>query len=414
MSNNTLLILLLIFYTISGTSINIINKYLYLQESRNKSFSHKWFLNEVMFVAEILGIPIYYILYRKFQKNKNEEKTESEEESETKLIEEVKISKAKRIFYQSYPFVFDLIATFLSNMALIRLPGSFQIMIKGASIIIITFIFSKFIMGNKHILDHNIAFFVAIIGFLFAGLSAYFGQKSNNENEEKANALQIIAWIIVVIIAQVFQSIQYCLEEHYMKKYQFHPFIYIGLEGVFGLIFNSILCIIFYFIECENFPDLIIENMCTKDEDDIWRLENAIFAIKQIFDNYIIIILIFFIFLSLVAYNLLGISINKFGGAMARSLIENFRTFIVWIFFLFPWVNDELREDFNYLRLIGLIFILVSLLVYFELFKFEERRMIKRKIKALNKIDDIEDVILEENKSINDASDENKAMELDY
>jgi hypothetical protein len=299
-------------------------------------------------------------------------------------------------------------------MALIRLPGSFQIMIKGASIIIITFIFSKFIMGNKHILDHNIAFFVAIIGFLFAGLSAYFGQKSNNENEEKANALQIIAWIIVVIIAQVFQSIQYCLEEHYMKKYQFHPFIYIGLEGVFGLIFNSILCIIFYFIECENFPDLIIENMCTKDEDDIWRLENAIFAIKQIFDNYIIIILIFFIFLSLVAYNLLGISINKFGGAMARSLIENFRTFIVWIFFLFPWVNDELREDFNYLRLIGLIFILVSLLVYFELFKFEERRMIKRKIKALNKIDDIEDVILEENKSINDASDENKAMELDY
>lgn len=154
--------------------------------------------------------------------------------------------------------------------------------------------------------------------------------------------------------------------------------------------------------------------MCTKDEDDIWRLENAIFAIKQIFDNYIIIILIFFIFLSLVAYNLLGISINKFGGAMARSLIENFRTFIVWIFFLFPWVNDELREDFNYLRLIGLIFILVSLLVYFELFKFEERRMIKRKIKALNKIDDIEDVILEENKSINDASDENKAMELDY
>ena len=103
-------------------------------------------------------------------------------------------------------------------------------------------------------------------------------------------------------------------------------------------------------------------------------------------------------------------SINKYGGAMARSLIENFRTFIVSGYFLFPWVKDELKEDFNYLRLIGLIFILFSLLSYFELFKCEERIMIKKKIKALNKMDDIiESGALEENMSINS---ENKDIEL--
>ena len=95
---------------------------------------------------------------------------------------------------------------------------------------------------------------------------------------------------------------------------------------------------------------------------------------------------------------------------MARSLIENFRTFIVSGYFLFPWVKDELKEDFNYLRLIGLIFTLFSLLSYFELFKCEERIMIKKKIKALNKMDDIiENGALEENMSINS---ENKDIEL--
>ena len=383
MSNKSLLILLLIFYTLSGASITIINKHLYLQESRSKIFSHNWFLNNVMFTAEILGIPIYYILKSKRKKSKKNENTETEDSSEKESIKEINISNAKKIFYQSYPFIFDLTASFLANMALIRLPGSIQIMIKGSSIIIFTFSFSRFIMGNKHILDHYIALVLSVVGFIFVGFSAYFGQESNNNSGKEAEALYISFWIFVVIISQFIQAIQFCLEEHYMKKYEFHPFFYIGLEGRFGFIFNLILCIIFYYIKCGNFYHYIKINICTEDDESIWRLENVIFALEQILNNYIIIILIIFIFLSLFFYNLLGMSITKYGGAVARSLIENFRTFIVSGYFLFPWVKDELKEDFNYLRLIGLIFTLFSLLSYFELFKCEERIMIKKKIRSL-------------------------------
>ena len=410
MSNKSLLILLLIFYTLSGASITIINKHLYLQESRSKIFSHNWFLNNVMFTAEILGIPIYYILKSKRKKSKKNENTETKDSSEKESIKEINISNVKKIFYQSYPFIFDLTASFLANMALIRLPGSIQIMIKGSSIIIFTFSFSRFIMGNKHILDHYIALVLSVVGFIFVGFSAYFGQESNNNSGKEAEALYISFWIFVVIISQFIQAIQFCLEEHYMRKYEFHPFFYIGLEGLFGFIFNLILCIIFYYIKCGNFYHYIKINICTEDDESIWRLENVIFALEQILNNYIIIILIIFIFLSLFFYNLLGMSITKYGGAVARSLIENFRTFIVSGYFLFPWVKDELKEDFNYLRLIGLIFTLFSLLSYFELFKCEERIMIKKKIKALNKMDDIiENGALEENMSINS---ENKDIEL--
>ena len=280
MSNKSLLILLLIFYTLSGASITIINKHLYLQESRSKIFSHNWFLNNVMFTAEILGIPIYYIL-----KSKKKENTETEDSSEKESIKEINISNAKKIFYQSYPFVFDLIASFLANMALIRLPGGIQMMIKGSSIIIFTFSFSKFIMGNKHILDHYIALVLSVVGFIFVGLSTYFGQESNNNSGKEAEALYISFWIFVVIISQFIQAIQFCLEEHYMKKYEFHPFFYIGLEGVFGFIFNLILCIIFYYIKCGNFYHYIKVNICTEDDESIWRLENVIFALEQILNN---------------------------------------------------------------------------------------------------------------------------------
>ena len=247
MSNKSLLILLLIFYTLSGASITIINKHLYLQESRSKIFSHNWFLNNVMFTAEILGIPIYYILKSKRKKSKKKENKETEDSSEKESIKEINISNAKKIFYQSYPFIFDLTASFLANMALIRLPGSIQIMIKGSSIIIFTFSFSRFIMGNKHILDHYIALVLSVVGFIFVGLSTYFGQESNNNSGKEVEALYISFWILVVFISQIIEAIQFCLQEYYMKKYAFHPFVYIGLEGVFGFIFNNFSIIILFY-----------------------------------------------------------------------------------------------------------------------------------------------------------------------
>ena len=83
-------------------------------------------------------------------------------------------------------------------------------------------------------------------------------------------------------------------------------------------------------------------------------------------------------------FNLVGISIIKYKGAVTRSLIENFQTFLVWIYFLFPWVDENLKEQFDWFRLGGLIITLAAILIYFGIFKIDERITIRRKMRELS------------------------------
>ena len=117
-----------------------------------------------------------------------------------------------------------------------------------------------------------------------------------------------------------------------MRKYCIHPFLCIGIEGLFGFIFNLILCIIFYFIPCREEPEGLFEKLCTKDNNNGWCVENIIFAFKQICDNGTIAKIIIILFICFFPNNLFGITINKYGGALNRSFIENLRSFLVWLY----------------------------------------------------------------------------------
>ena len=383
MQKKILIILLVFLFPFFGAIITIISKYLDTQESLGKSFSHFWFLNVLMFLSEMLAIPLYYIiacLKKKCQKN-------SEEQKEIyKSLPEKKIT-----FLLFIPSILDTIATLISNIGLFYLPGGLYTMLKGLTIIIVTFLLSKYILKNKHTWDHYIAIPTAFIGFIFSGLSAFYGvigSKSNKNGEEN-----ILIGIPAVVISMVFQSAQFSFEENYMRKYCIHPFLCIGIEGLFGFIFNLILCIIFYFKKLSEEPKEFFKKLCTKDDGNDWRVENIIFAFQQINENEVITIFIIVFFICIFPNNLFGITINKYGGALNRSFIENLRSFLVWLYFLCV-DSEELHENFNYLRLLGMIFILASILIYIGLFKIDEKILIRRKIKTMDYIDDINEEIV--------------------
>ena len=383
MQKKILIILLVFLFPFFGAIITIISKYLDTQESLGKSFSHFWFFNLLMFLSEMLAIPLYYIIAcikKKCQKN-------SEEQKEIyKSLPEKKIT-----FLLFIPSILDTIATLISNIGLFYLPGGLYTMLKGLTIIIVTILISKYILKNKHTWDHYIAIPTAFIGFIFSGLSAFYGvigTKSNNNGEDN-----ILIGIPAVVISMVFQSAQFSFEENYMRKYCIHPFLCIGIEGLFGFIFNLILCIIFYFKKLSEEPKEFFKKLCNKDDGNDWRVENIIFAFQQINENEVITIFIIVFFICIFPNNLFGITINKYGGALNRSFIENLRSFLVWLYFLCV-DSEELHENFNYLRLLGMIFILASILIYIGLFKIDEKILIRRKIKTMDYIDDINEEIV--------------------
>ena len=66
-----------------------------------------------------------------------------------------------------------------------------------------------------------------------------------------------------------------------MRKYCIHPLLCKGIEGVFGFIFNLILCIIFNFISCMKEPEGLFEKLCIKDGVNDWHVENIILLLNK-------------------------------------------------------------------------------------------------------------------------------------
>ena len=131
-------------------------------------------------------------------------------------------------------------------------------------------------------------------------------------------------------------------------------------------------------INCGQGKSDFIRNVCTKDENGVWSLENFIFAMKQLKNNSKLIWLSLLYAIGDLGYNLTGITIGKEATSTARAIAENMKIILIWMFFLFPFNPIQYREKFNWIQLIGYLVLLFGNLVYHEiivLFKSDEENL---------------------------------------
>ena len=400
MLKTSLLIFFLILYILFGAGITIILKHINNEESKGVKFSHDYFITLLMFFSEISGLPLYCILSRKSKKSERTDSQSVNDEAELQIEEELednnKISNKKKVLYSIIPFILDNIATFFSGIVIHYLPGAIYMMIKGLTIIICTLLLSKFLLKNKHIIDHYIAIAFAGVGCIVIGC--------DTELYKNTNSKDIIIAIVIVLVIMISQSGQFIYQEYYMKKYMIDQFFMIGFEGLFGFIFNLILCISFYYIKCDEAPG-IREHYCVEDDENKWRVENLKFCFIQIFDNKIILTLIIILIIIIAGFNLIGISIIKYNGSVTRCLIDNIKSFLVWLYFLFPWKKQGLKEQFDWFRLAGLILTLISILIYFGIFKIDEKITIRRRMRELTPKSESDELVISRESSIIEKDD---------
>ena len=313
------------------------------------------------------------------KEEKKDEKEENKDEKEENKDEEEEKPEINK-FLLAIPGFLDTCSTGIANIGLILLPASIFQMLKG-SIIVMTFLMSKFIIKNKHILDHYIAVPISTLGVFLVGLSAYLNADENENTESSsASAGETLLGISLMIISMFILSIQFCFDEHFMRKYSCHPLICIGYEGVFGFFINLFLCILFYFIKCGTYDireqaPYFVKNMCTRSgvEENVWRPEDIIFAFKQLFDSGVLMTIVPITIFFMASFNILGVSITKYGSATTRAITDNVRSFLVWLYFLMPYNPEDLRETFHFLQLFGFICICLGAFIYNGIFKLEER-----------------------------------------
>jgi drug/metabolite transporter (DMT)-like permease len=321
--------LLMLLMLITGSCNTIFNKLLNEMESLDRKFTHFFFQTFMMFIGETICLIAYYII-------------KPEVESDLPPI---------NVLYLIIPATLDFCASTIMSFSLTMMAASVYQMTRG-SIMIFTAIFSVIFLKTKLFKHEIFSLMIIFVGLFIVGFGALTGTSDNT----KTSALGVIT----LIIAQLFAATDFVVEETILKKYRVHPLQLTGWEGVYGMIYYSILLSIFYHIKCD-----VSNHLCYVNQNGEARLEDFVFAIKQLKASLPLCLVSLGFILSIAVYNFAGLSISKYVSSSCRAVMDNARTVVIWLFFLLnPYIPNSWREVFIPLQLVGFVFLVFGTIVY--------------------------------------------------
>jgi drug/metabolite transporter (DMT)-like permease len=348
---------------LTGSINTIANKLQNLTSSLGQPYNHVWFITFCMFFGEIFCIIVYMI--QSSTESKETPLVEEEGHGDGKKEEELPEATPVTLII---PALCDFFGSTIMTFGLTLMAGSVYQMFRG-SLILFTALFSVVFLKNKLYRHHYLALVLVISGLLIVGLSSILFTHTLPDTCPKAGDSQTSVWgIILVIVAQLFSATQFIVEEKFMKNYKCHPLKAVGWEGIWGASLYLILLIIFQFIPCDATLPIspITKTICSHDDNDEWKLENTVFAFRQMGDNGALLFFVILYVCSIAVFNFVGISVTKYASSPARAVVDTVRTIFVWIFFLMPFINECDRESFNWLQLVGFVVLVLGTVVYNE------------------------------------------------
>ena len=324
--------LLMLLMLITGSCNTIFNKLLNEMESLDRKFTHFFFQTFMMFIGEMLCLIAYYVI-------------KPEPDSDLPPI---------NVLYLAIPATLDFCGSTIMSFSLTMMAASVYQMTRG-SIMIFTAIFSVIFLKTKLFKHEIFSLLIIFIGLFIVGFGALTGTADNT----RTSALGVVT----LIIAQLFVATDFVVEETIVKKYRVHPLQLTGWEGVYGMIYYSILLSIFYHIRCD-----VSNPLCYVNQAGEARLEDFIFAIKQLSASMPLCLVSLGYIMSIAVYNFAGLSISKYVSSSCRAVMDNARTVVIWLFFLLtPYLPNSWREVFIPLQLVGFVFLVFGTMVYNEI-----------------------------------------------
>uniref|UniRef100_A0A1I8C0V6 TPT domain-containing protein n=1 Tax=Meloidogyne hapla TaxID=6305 RepID=A0A1I8C0V6_MELHA len=185
------------------------------------------------------------------------------------------------------------------------------------------------------------------LGLVVVGLSDI--EFDTNPNDD-LNA--IITGNLLIVMAQIVVAIQMVSEQKFVLEYDVPPLLAVGLEGFFGMIILSFLSLPMYFIHVP----------ATFSKNPGHRLEDIFYAFKQINENPLVLLALFFVIISIAFFNFAGVTVTKHLSATTRMVLDSVRTFVIWGFSI-----PLFGEKFIAVQLIGFALLTFGMFIYNDL-----------------------------------------------
>ena len=363
---------------ITGTCNSVLNKCLQKLESEDIAFEqHHFIITMGMFLGELISIFVYTYIYLKKRSqvsqadqspalidgtDKDEQGDEKKEESdEKKPLPEVSTNLIFAITASC-----DLCGTTLYTFALTYLTTSMYQMLRGFELFFVC-LFSRIFLKNPIYRHQYLG-----VGTLFLGL-ALCGVNAIIKSEDDAQtARDPKIGIPLMFVSMLFVGTDYTLQEHFLHKYSVNPFQLVGFEGLWGSLEYSILLFIFQNVKCESWDKDFRENICfsrpQKEGEKLYsRLEDTIYAFKQLGGSYAVLFVFIGYICSIAMYNIVGINLTKLVSSTARAIIDTARTVFIWLFFLIWHPVEGTQEKFWPIQFVGFMFLLAGSIIYNEI-----------------------------------------------
>jgi len=311
------------------------------------TFNHPFFQAICMFIGEFSCLIVFFIIYfiRKRMWHRRHVEGQGGAVFDIDDASEPTIPKFN-IFIFLPPALCDVLATSLMYIGLnLTSASSFQ-MLRGAVIIFTGLLSVGFLNATLQGFKW-LGMGLVTMGLVVVGVSdIYFDNQPNDDING------IITGNLLIIMAQIIVAIQMVTEQKFLNQYDVPALLAVGLEGLFGMTILSLLCIPFYFIHVPS----------TFSTNPYGRLEDVIFAFKEIRDNPIILLALGLTILSIAFFNFAGITVTKRLSATSRMVLDSVRTLVIWMVSI-PLFD----EQFIPVQLIGFGLLICGMFVYNDL-----------------------------------------------
>ena len=234
------------------------------------------------------------------------------------------------------------------NIALTMVAASVYQMLRGIKIII-TAAFSIIFLKKRLYRHHWTSICCIFLGLILVGVAVLMATDTGKGIETKPLG------VIILVVATVFSSALYVVEEKLLGSYELDPLKVVGLEGLWGTIMWACLLPIFQQIPCH------IKDLCPYD-----KLEDTSRAFDDFGANANLIWLSVAVCFTMAMFNGFGVTVTKNASSAQRATIDTARTLLIWVFFMAVEVNGK-REEFHVLQLIGFVFLVIGTLVFNEI-----------------------------------------------
>ncbi|KAI1719955.1 eamA-like transporter family domain-containing protein [Ditylenchus destructor] len=299
-------------------------------------FDHPFFQVGCMFLGEFSCLVVYLIAYaiRKRHWKKRHE------------IEEPTLPKFNPLIFLP-PACCDVIATSLMYVGLNMTTASSYQMLRGAVIIFTGLLSVAFLRARLQAFKW-LGMALVMAGLVVVGVSDIM---FDNNPADDINA--IITGDLLIIMAQIIVAIQMVTEQKFVLQYDVPPLLAVGLEGLFGLSIISFLMLPMYFIHVPP----------TFSKNPELRLEDIIFAFKEMHAKPIIAVALLCTAISIAFFNFAGVSVTKRLSATTRMVLDSVRTLVIWMISI-----PLFGERFIALQLLGFALLILGMFVYNDIF----------------------------------------------